>query len=353
MTAGATPEMSSLESEIREQPAALRRLLEREPDRIRDHAARWEARGDVTGVLLAARGTSDNVARYAQYVLGAHNGLHVGLATPSLFTRYRRPPRLDGLLVGAISQSGRSPDVVGVLQEANGQGRPTFAITNDPESPLAIEADATIDLHAGPERSVAATKTYTTSLAGIAALSVAMDGGRRADELEAVVGQVEASVDRAMEAVVPPDWLVEAPACAVVGRGFNYATAFESALKIKELTGIAAEAYSSADLLHGPIAAVRPGVPAVLVAPSGVVADDLVEVAHRLRDRPAKLVVISDDPATLALGDLQLPLPRDVPEWLSPLTAVVPGQVLAWRLAVARGMDADQPVGLQKVTETR
>lgn len=343
---------TALETEIREQPAALQHLLDAETDPARRFVDQWRGRGDVTSVLLAARGTSDNVARYAQYVLGAANALQVGLAAPSLFTRYRRPPRLDGMLVGAISQSGQSPDVVEVLTEASNQGRPTFAITNDPGSPLAEQADAVIGLHAGVERSVAATKTYTTSLAAIALLSVSIDDTDRADDLARVPGQVADGLDRALTDVEVPAWLTDASACAVVGRGYNYSTAFETALKIKELTGLAAEPYSSADFLHGPIAAVRHGVPAVLVVPSGVVASDVAEVADRLQERGTKLVVVSDDPAMLERADLPLSLPPDVPEWLSPLTAIVPGQVLAWRLAVARGLDVDRPEGLQKVTET-
>lgn len=353
MSTNDTPAVSALEQEIAEQPDAVRRVLTTQRARLQRIADAWGARDDVNGVLLAARGTSDNAARYAQYVLGAHNRLQVALATPSLFTRYQAPPRLDGLVVGAISQSGRSPDVVDVVGEANRQGRPTFALTNDVDSPLAREADEVVDLSAGPERSVAATKTYTTSLAAIAALSVALDGdAARAAQLDAVADHVADSVELALHHVEVPDWLLEARACAVVGRGYNYATAFEIALKVKELTGIAAEPYSSADLLHGPIAAVRVGVPAIVVAPSGVVQGDVLEVAARLREQDVRLVVVSDDPAALALADLPLPLPTGVEEWLSPIPAVIAGQVLGWRIAAARGLDVDRPAGLQKVTET-
>jgi glutamine---fructose-6-phosphate transaminase (isomerizing) len=346
-----TTAMTALETELGDQPDALQRLLDAERERVDELARGWRSRGDVHGVLLAARGSSDNAARYAQYVLGARNALQVALATPSLFSRYHRTPRLTGLLVGAISQSGRSPDVVAVLAEAKRQGRPTVAVTNDAGAPLALEADAVIELHAGAERSVAATKTYTASLGAVALVSTSLDEGT-AGELEAVPGQLRSAIDRSIAETHVPDWLADVGVVTVIGRGYNYATAFEVALKIKELTGIAAEPYSSADFLHGPVAAASWRTPVVLIAPSGVVTGDVIAIADRLRDRGARLVVISDDETALARADLPLPLPTGVPEWLSPFTAVVPGQVLAWRLADIRGLDVDRPPGLQKVTET-
>ncbi|MFU8839757.1 MAG: SIS domain-containing protein [Nitriliruptoraceae bacterium] len=346
--------MTALETEIREQPEALRRLLSADDTVLRDLATRIGDRTSVHGLLLAARGSSDNAARYAQYLLGARNRLQVGLATPSLFTRYRRPPRLDGLAVGAISQSGRSPDVVGVLEEANRQGRPTFALTNDPASPLAAAAGAVVDLHAGEEHAVAATKTYTASLVALARLSLALDpDSGDAAELALALDRLTVVIERSLAQVKVPTWLGEAAALAVVGRGFNYCTAFEAALKLKELTGLAAEPYSSADLLHGPVAAMSWRVPALLLAPTGVVAADVLDVADRLRQRGARLMIVSDDPAALEQADLPLPVPAGVPEWLSPLTAIIPAQVLSLRLAQARGLDVDRPSGLQKVTETR
>jgi glutamine---fructose-6-phosphate transaminase (isomerizing) len=344
---------SHLEAEIREQPEAVRRLLDTERGHVADLADRWRSRGDVHNVVLVARGSSDNAARYGQYVLGARDQLQVGLATPSLFSRYRHPPRLTGALVGAISQSGHSPDVIAVVEEAKRQGRPTVALTNDVDSPLAAAADAVIGLHAGTERSVAATKTYTCSLAAIALVSVCLADGDGAEELDRLPDQLHAAITTAIEQVTVPDWLVDATTLTVIGRGFNYATAFEAALKLKELTGIAAEPYSSADFLHGPVAAANWRTPAVLLAPSGVVATDVLAIAGRLRERGAKLVVVADGPVALEGADLPLALPPDVPEWLSPVTAVVPAQVLAWRIAQRRGLDVDQPLGLQKVTRTR
>ena len=344
--------MSLLENEIHEQPEVLATMLERERSNARRIAADLHGR-DIRYVIVAARGTSDNAARYSQYLLGAHNRLPVGLATPSLFSVYHRPPALDGALVVGISQSGQSPDIVAVLAEAQRQGVPTLAITNDPDSPLAAQADYLLDLHAGQERAVAATKTYTAQLAALALLSCAWaqdDQGLRAlqhvpEGVRQVLGQadlIEASVERYryMES------------CVVLGRGYNYATAFEIALKLKELNYLIAESYSSADFMHGPIAVLGSGFPALVVAPSGTMFETMHRFSLELKSRGAELLVISDRPALLQEAVTPLPLPAQVPEWLSPIVAVVPGQLFALYLTLAKGHDPDHPEGLQKVTIT-
>lgn len=339
-----------LEAEIREQPEALARLLDAEGEAVAALGRGLAAR-DVRGGLLVARGSSDNAARYGQYVLGIRNGLPVALAAPSVLSRYGRSQRLDGFLAIAISQSGRSPDVVAVVDDARRQGCPTVALTNAPESPLARAAEHVVDLRCGAERSVAATKTYTASLLGLALLSAALDGDG-AGVLETVPERVAGALEVALRAVTVPAWLAQAGRCAVVGRGYHYGTAFEIALKVKELTGIAAEAYSPADFLHGPIAASGPDCPAVLVAPSGAVTGDVADLVEPLRARRTRLLVLSDVPEVLERADEAVPLPGGTPEWLAPLTSIVPGQVLAWRLATTRGLDVDRPHGLTKVTET-
>jgi glucosamine--fructose-6-phosphate aminotransferase (isomerizing) len=347
--------MSRLEVELREQPAALARLLDREAAGALALGRRL-ASGDVRLVVVAARGSSDNAARYAKYLFGAHNRLPVALATPSLYGLYRRPPRLDGALVVAVSQSGTSPDVVGVLDEARAQGRPTVAVTNTPSSPLAAAADHLLAMHAGEERAVAATKSYVNSLGALALLSAGLEGDPARVE---ALRRVPAALDRAIEdsalAAGPAAarLLADAPACAVVARGFNHATAFEVALKVTELTGTLASPFSGADLLHGPIGAIGAGFPVVLLAPSGAVLPQLLEVQAALAERGARVLAVADDPAVLAGASTRLPLPGGVPEWLSPLVAVAPGQVLAMELARLRGLDLDHPSGLSKVTSTR
>ena len=199
-------------------------------------------------------------------------GLPVALAAPSLETLYGAAavPRHGDALVIGISQSGRSPDVVGVVAAARGAGAPTVAITNDGGSALAHAADFVLELDVGRERSVAATKTYTASLAALAALVVELRGDA-ADRhaLRRVPALAQRALDGAFAAVSALDEHVGAPHVITVGRGYNYATAMEIALKIRELTGTVAEGFSSADLMHGPIAAIAPGTPAVILAPCG------------------------------------------------------------------------------------
>jgi glutamine---fructose-6-phosphate transaminase (isomerizing) len=347
--------MTRLEVELREQPAALARLLDREAAGALALGRRLAA-GDVRLMVIAARGSSDNAARYAKYLFGAHNRLPVALATPSLYGLYRRPPRLDGALVVGVSQSGTSPDVVGVLTEASAQGRPTVAVTNTPGSPLAAAADHLLAMHAGEERAVAATKSYLNSLGALALLSAGMEGDpARVEALRRVPDALDRAIDDSARAAGPAAarLLATAQACAVVARGFNHATAFEVALKITELTGTLAAPFSGADLLHGPIGAIGPGFPVLLVAPSGAVLPQLLEVQAALRERGARVLAVADDPSVLAGAAERLALPAGVPEWLSPLVAVAPGQVLAIELARLRGLDLDHPSGLSKVTTTR
>jgi glutamine---fructose-6-phosphate transaminase (isomerizing) len=343
--------VSWLEEELREQPEALARLIDRERTRASDVAALL-AREDVRYVLIASRGTSSNAARYAQYLLGRAHRVPVMFATPSLYTIYEQPPRLDGAVVVGISQSGASPDVVSVLAEARRQGRPTIAITNDGTSALAQTADAVLALEAGAERAVAATKTYLNSLGAIALVFAAVDGDDAKAELARMPERLAEQLELSFETAPPLDEYADAAGATVVARGVNYGTAFEIALKIRELSGLLVEAYSPADLLHGPVAAIHGGWPVILVAPTGPAQSSIEELVEPLQERGGRLLVVSDVEGLLARARTRLPLIRGVPEWLSPMTAVVPGQVTALRLARLRGVDVDRPHGLSKVTLT-
>jgi glucosamine--fructose-6-phosphate aminotransferase (isomerizing) len=230
------------------------------------------------------------------------------------------------------------------------------AVTNTPGSPLAAAADHLLAMHAGEERAVAATKSYVNSLGALALLSAGLEGDpARVEALRRVPAALDRAIDGSARDAGPvaARLLADAPACAVVARGFNHATAFEVALKVTELTGTLASPFSGADLLHGPIGAIGAGFPVVLLAPSGAVLAQLLEVQAALRERGARVLAVADDPAVLAVAAERLPLPAGVPEWLSPLVAVAPGQVLAMELARLRGLDLDHPGGLSKVTSTR
>jgi glutamine---fructose-6-phosphate transaminase (isomerizing) len=339
--------VSLARAEIAQQPDVVARLLDRERIAIDALAAELRRRAPRYAVL-AARGTSDNAARYAQHVLGRILRLPVVLATPSLHTLYDAPPRYADAVVIGISQSGASPDIVSVVAEGTKQGALTAAITNAPSSPLAGAAQHVIDLGAGEERSVAATKTYTASVAAIAALVASGDAALTADVErlpEALAAQLELTGDAAAAVRAAADWR----RLTVVGRGAHYATAFEAALKIRELAGIVAEPYSPADLLHGPIAAVSPRQPLLAIAPGGPTEESMREVVAAARERGARVAAIGHD---RALGDPFLEL-VDIPEWLGPVVAIVPAQLLAVGLAEQRGVDVDAPFGLSKITLTR
>jgi glucosamine--fructose-6-phosphate aminotransferase (isomerizing) len=339
--------VSLARAEIAEQPEVVARLLDRQRTAI-DALAADMRRREPRYAVLAARGTSDNAARYAQHVLGRILSLPVALATPSLHTLYGAPPGYDDAVVVGISQSGESPDIVSVVADAANQGALTAAITNAPASPLADAAEHVIDLSAGEERSVAATKTYTASLAAIAALAASGDAALTA-EVEglpaALAGQLALTGDSAQAVRAAADW----DRVTVVGRGAHYATAFEAALKIRELAGIVAEPYSPADLLHGPIAAVTAAQPLLAIAPAGPTLASMRELIAAARARGSHVAAIGHD---RTLGDPFLQL-VDVPEWLGPVIAIVPAQLLAVGLAEHRGIDVDAPFGLSKITLTR
>ena len=348
----------TLRDEILEQPAAARRFLETQSASV-DAIADSIRRREIDHVVIAARGTSDHAAIYAQYVLGVRHGLTAGLATPSVVSVYGAELRLGRSLVLAISQSGESPDIVAVVEAARRQGAPTVALTNDPSSPLAEQADWTLDLSAGPERAIAATKTYTASLLAVAALSAAMTRDRAAraadqaavatvpDALEAML-KLEPEMARIARAQAAADRLL------VIARGYEYATAREWAIKIKELARVFADPYSAADFQHGPVALVEPGVPVLAIVRDGPTAAGLTEQLVDLRDDlDAQLTVVSDVPAALAAATWPVAVARPPAEWLAPIATIVAGQLHALHLTIARGLDPDAPRNIHKVTRTR
>lgn len=332
--------------EIAEQPHVLARALIEGAGTHAEVARR--ARG-CTHVVIAARGTSDNAARYAQYVWGKRNELSVALATPSLFTLYDGPPRLDGALVIAISQSGQSPDIVAVVEEGRAQGRPTVAITNDVTSPLAAAADIAVPLHAGVETAIAATKTYTAELATIAAISEAMldqeEGLQELPGLAAAVLEDTESARSAAEAIAGFEH------AAVLGRGFNLSTAFEWALKMQELSYVVAQPFSTADFLHGPIAVVDRGYPVLAVVAEGPAEDDVRDALLRARERGAPTVVITNSSRPINSDEI-LTIPTGPEEWLTPIPAIIVAQIFTYWLTIAQGNDPENPRGLDKVTKT-
>jgi glucosamine--fructose-6-phosphate aminotransferase (isomerizing) len=343
---------SLFEQEVRQQPEALARLLARgRPgvDALGDRIRRFQPRL----VVIAARGSSDNAARYATYLFGARHGLVTALASPSLVTRYHATLRLNDAVVFGVSQSGQSPDIVATVEHAANQGALTIALTNDVESPLAAAAQACLYLDAGEERAVAASKTYTNELLGFAMLSAAIGSDPRAwDELAAVPDAVRATVALAGASQAQVASFSEVPGFAVIGRGFNAATAHEVALKTMEITYLMTQAFALPDFMHGPVAMLDSRLPTIVIAPGGVHTADMLDFLGVVRRRGGHAIVISDRAEVLSAGDVPLPMAEGLPEWLSPLSAIVPGQFWALALAHARGVSPDRPRGLSKVTET-
>src|SRR6266852_8016915 len=368
--------------EIQEQPEALRRALSGAVDPARQVAQEAQQR-DVDVVILAARGTSDHAALYAQYLFQYLNGIPVALATPSLYTLYGSSLRLGRALVIGISQSGESTDIVEVVGRAREMGALTVGITNQEGSQLAITAQHSLLCHAGIERSVAATKTYTTTCAVLAMLSASMPGGEllrdnieQLPELAAAALKSEETVKRVAERYV------HAHDCVVLGRVFQYSTAREMALKLEETCYVVSTPFSTADFKHGPAAIIERGLPVIIFAPPGRTSAEAHELLQWLHERGADCLVVTEDERLLELATVPVPLKlpaygRDssrpspgtgraeskndpakdahtnITELLAPIPYIIPGQLFAHYLALAKGLNPDQPRSLTKITRTR
>ena len=345
--------MSFLHDEIHEQPQVIQRLLTEEAENVQ-RIAQAIRESKPAFVMIAARGTSDNAARYAQYTLGIFAGMSVALAAPSIHTLYDAQPDMSKAFVIGISQSGKSIDVAQIVKDAREQGAKTLSITNDPDSPMAQAAEYHIWLRCGEEQSVAATKTYTAQLTAISMLTAYLvNDATMITELTRLPELLEQTLANAQVINTWAERYRYIERIAVIGRGLNYSTAFEVALKIKELCYVVGEEYSEADFRHGPIAIISRGFPVLVIAPKGKTLPLLVDLLKKLNnERRAECIVFSNDDEACSLGIKSVKLP-EIPEWLSPVCAVVPGQMFAYRLAEAKGHNVDQPEGLTKVTITR
>lgn len=342
----------ALIDEIREQPEVAARLLNGATAEVAAICETIRA-ADPSHVVIAARGSSDHAAIYAQYAMGVLAGINVGLATPSVHTLYGATPDYGRALVIGLSQSGASPDVVGVISAARAQGALTLAITNTPGSDMANAAEHHLDLRAGPERAVAATKTYTATLVALAMLTAGLSDTPAQADLARLPDALAAVLDLEDEARRIAADQATMDRCVVLGRGYHYATAREWSLKLKELAYVLADPYSSADFIHGPLALIEAGFPTFTVAPRGATTDDMEAVIERLGgELEARLLIASDDPVLCARGTWSLQLPTGLPEWLMPIVSIVPGQLHAMHLTMAKGRDPEQPRSIAKVTRT-
>ena len=347
--------MSFMLDEIRQQPEVVRRILAEEFHQAEALAAEIKRR-KIAYAYVAARGTSDNAALYGKYLLEIQHGLPVAQAAPSVFTLYEAVPHLgENALVLGISQSGAAPDVIEVIKRARESGALTAAITNTDESPLAQAAEFSLKIGAGEEIGVAATKTYTGSLALLALLSTALDDTRpdRLEHLRRAADAMERALglDDAIRHLV--DRYADMDQCVILGRGYNHATAMDLALKLTETCALSAQAYSAADFQHGPITQVVSGFPCLLFAPDGKAFAPMAKLAETLRRRHPALICFAHDAAFLAGSETAVRVPGAVAEWVSPLVYAIAAQLFTYWLSVRKGLDPDCPRGMAQTTQTR
>jgi glucosamine--fructose-6-phosphate aminotransferase (isomerizing) len=341
-------------SEIREQPTAIRRLIDAEFDRVWALAERWQA-NKPRAIFLAARGTSDHAALYAKYLFETMTGIPVGLASPSIASVYHAHVNVAGTLLIGISQSGEAADVISVLEQADRDGADTLAITNVANSPITAAAHHALLLHANPELSVAATKTFTSTLASLVLLAAAIG---RNTALRDDLLRIPALLEKVLALEEPIRARVERfrylEECVVLGRGYNLGTAYELALKLRETCYIRAQPFASPDFVHGPIAIIEAGYPVIAFANRGPSLDSVMEVIEQTQARGAEAVVIGNAEEALAIANVAFPVnvDEDVPEAISPFQAIMAGQFMAQAVSVLKGIDPDTPRGLRKVTIT-
>ncbi len=335
--------------EIAEQPAILERIMRAGRPAITEVARAINAT-KPRFVLFAARGTSDHAALYAKYLVEIVLGLPAGLASPSVMTSYKAKPDFRDVLFVGVSQSGGSPDLVESMSTARACGALTLAVTNAPQSALATTAEFHIDVLAGPELAVAATKSYTAQQLSLYLLIDAMRGGDGSaaiglGEAAAALLADTASVERIASPFLGTERIV------VTGRGYAYPTAMEAALKLMETNYVSAQAFSGADLMHGPMAMLQEGSAVLAISPDGVGGHAMRPVLDKLIELNTNLAVLGGSDA-VAAGARGLVLPAGIDETVSPLLQIIPLQLLACHLAISRGYDPDRPRGLLKVTET-
>jgi glucosamine--fructose-6-phosphate aminotransferase (isomerizing) len=339
--------------EIRQQPATLERTLKSELKSI-ERFRRVIAKHPPRFVVLVARGTSDNAAQFGRYLIEIATGIPVSLAAPSIFTLYGAEPKYKDALVVAISQSGESTDTNVVLERARAQGAVTVGITNEAKSALAKIAQHVFLVRAGREKSVAATKTYTGQVLMLYLIAYALGGKLRIADLERLPAWTNAALtlDEPIAELAQRYRFMER--AVVVGRGLNYANAFEFALKMMETCYVVAERFSSADFLHGPIALVERGFPMFLFAPTGVTWTAMQEMLQKLAGLKAETLVITDrmNAAAQGIATREIVIPERITELYTPIPYIVPAQLFAARLATEKGLDPDQPRTLSKVTLT-
>ena len=341
--------MSLMLQEIAEQPAVLERTIAAEYDKYR-LLGQFLRKQQIRLIVIVARGSSDNASLFGRYLLEVTTGIPVSLAAPSVYTLYNAKVDLSNALVIGVSQSGEGADINQVIESAKASGAYTLGITNEADSTMARIADEALLIHAGREKSVAATKTYTGQMLHFYMLA------RQLAENKLQFERIPEYAAQALELKPEVEKLVERylfmENCVIVGRGLNYGNSYEMALKLMETCYVVAERFSSADFFHGPLAIVERRFPVVLFGPSGVTKNSSVELLNRLHELNADCLAITNDAEIAKMASNSLILPSDIDEFLSPIPFIIPAQLFAALLSEAKGLDPDAPRSLSKVTKT-
>lgn len=335
--------------EIAEQPAVLERTIAAEREKL-TKLGDFLRQKDIDLIVLVARGSSDNASLFGRYLLEVTTGIPVSLSAPSVFTLYNAKLNLKRAVVIGVSQSGEGSDINHVLESAKSSGAFTIGITNEADSTMAKIADETLLIHAGREKSVAATKTYTGQMLHFYMLASAV-GDKRIDYYK-----IPEFANAALELKPEIEKLVQRYTfmenCVVVGRGMNYGNSYELALKLMETCYVVAERFSSADFFHGPLAIVERRFPVILFAPTGVTQSSNVDLLNRLQELHADSLAITNDDKIAELSSRSIRMPKELDEFLSPIPFIIPAQMFAAYLSEAKGINPDAPRSLAKVTKT-
>jgi glucosamine--fructose-6-phosphate aminotransferase (isomerizing) len=341
--------MSQMLDEIAEQPEVIERTIAAEADKYKRLGHFLRGR-DIDLIVIVARGSSDNASLFGRYLIEITTGIPVSLAAPSVYTLYNAKLKLQRSLVIGVSQSGEGADINMVLESAKASGAYTLAITNETDSSMSRLAEETLLIHAGPERSVAATKTYTGQMLHFYMLANEMaDSKLDIARIPAFAAEALKLRPKILELVQRYVFMEN---CVVVGRGINYGNSYELALKLMETCYVVAERFSSADFFHGPLAIVERRFPVILFGPAGVTQKGSVELLNRLHELNADCLSITNSPAIANISPNSLLLPADIDEFLSPIPFIVPAQLFAALLSEAKGLNPDAPRSLSKVTRT-
>jgi glutamine---fructose-6-phosphate transaminase (isomerizing) len=339
--------------EIQEQPEVLERSFKSNQNMIKKIVKELKEH-DINSVIVAARGTSDHAGIYGKYIIESEIGLPVSLAAPSIFTVYNKKMKLTNCLVIGLSQSGKAEDVLEVLKNANECGAITISITNDPTSPLAVEAKFHLFCDAGLEKSVAATKTCTTEMYLLAQLVAEWSGNEEIKrELSAIPRSITEMFNENENIKNKVERYRLMQECFVLARGINYPIAMEAALKIQETSYVRAKAYATSDFHHGPFAMIQKDMPVIVFAPEGPSLKDVSEMIEKLKKNDAEIIIVSNNKEVLEMGNSSFEIPQTNNDIISPFYNVVFAQMFACHLSILKGLNPDEPRGLNKVTITK